>query len=48
MEGVGIPHCPRIIVWEHHFSTAGSLLHPQEALSSNSNHYVMQDAAGQG
>lgn len=46
--GGGILHYPRIIVWEHHFSTAALLPHPQEALSSNSNHYVMEAAAGQG
>lgn len=46
--GGGILHCPHIIVWEHHFSTAALLYRPQEAHFSNSNHYVMEAAAGQG
>lgn len=44
---VGILHCPHITVWEHNFSTTALLSHPQEALLSNSNHYVMEAAAGQ-
>lgn len=46
--GVGIQHCPCIIVWEHHFSTTALPPHPQEAVFSNTNHYVMEAAAGQG
>lgn len=41
----GILYYPLINVWLHHGSTAALLPDPQEALSSNSNHYVMEAAA---